>query len=295
MELVVASGKGGTGKTFLASNLAYYLKHNLEHEVVCVDADAEAPDLLIAIGGEKREIWKKEVYVSRKATINYDLCVGCLRCLQVCRFEALKKKGDKVEVITERCEGCGACEIVCPTGAIGYSESKTGTIHASLSEAGIMVVTAMLEVGERNIGELVYEAKEAAYELARKCKADYVIVDSAPGIGCPVISSIAGADKLIVVIEPTPQSLNGARRLLEVARILKVEAYAVINKYDMAPKYLDALTRDLEVEIIGRVPYDYTVVEAYSMMIPVLKYSPSSKASRALLEVFKALEERVLA
>ncbi len=290
MEVVVASGKGGTGKTFIASNLAYWLASRGKR-VVAVDCDVEAPDLALALGGCSKVLTSRVVAESRKARIDKRRCIKCARCAEVCSFFAIEIGAEGYpEVKQFLCDGCGACAIACPAGAITLEVSATGKIIACLSGAGIPVVTGDLEVGGRNSGHLVYEAKEEAKRVLGEVRGDYLVVDSAPGIGCPVISSLSGADLLLVVVEPTRQSLQGARRLLEVAAHFGIKAYAIVNKAGLGGVEVE-VDRVLGVKVVGRVPYDFKAMEAYARLTPLLAYAPGSPAAKALLESFKALSE----
>lgn len=287
MEIVVASGKGGTGKTFLSSNMAVYLRD--KGGVVAVDADVEAPDLLLALGGARQVFWREEYYGVKRPVIDHAKCIKCWMCVKACEFGALAVSPKGPVVDYDKCEGFGTCALVCPVNAIQLAEVHTGVIYAAESEAGVTVVTGDLDLGQGASGRLVYELKERAYALSREKGAKYRVIDAAPGIGCPVISSIAGADTLIVVVEPTPQSVKGAKRLIEVADMLQVKPLAVINKYDLNPEYARSIAETLEAELIGYVPYDEAVVRSYTSMKPLLTYSPESRAAQSLLEIFSTL------
>lgn len=286
----MASGKGGTGKTFVASNLSVYLEKNLGG-AVAVDADVEAPDLLFALGGPVRELWREDFYGSSIPVVDGSKCMKCGLCVEACEFGAMEMSAGGPVVDYSRCEGLGTCAVVCPNQAIRLVEDKTGEVYASETGYGVPVVTGELELGAGNSGRLVYELKERAYKMASENRVPYIIVDAAPGIGCPVVSSIAGSDLLVIVVEPTPQSLKGSKRLFEVADNLRAEAVAVLNKYDLNPGYAEVVETELGVELLGRVPYEDTVVEAYTSATPLLEYAPESKASRSLLECFERLRD----
>jgi len=290
-EIVVASGKGGTGKTFIASNLAYFL-NNFVDNVLAIDADVEAPDLLIALGDMKKIIYKSAYYGSEVPIVDYKRCIRCWRCKEACKFDAIFK-GDKGPIIDyDRCEGLGVCSLVCPSGAIRFKPRKTGEIIVGYSTYDIPVITGELELGGRNSGRLVYELKKRAYELTSKLNASYIVVDAAPGIGCPVVSSLAGADIVVVVVEPSPQSVKGARRLINLANELNVTPLLILNKYDLYPGYSEKIPHLLNIKTLGRISYSEIVVNAYTSMVPVLKLSIDSEISQELIACFnKLLEE----
>jgi len=288
MEIVVASGKGGTGKTFLASNLAILIDEELDG-AVAADADVEAPDLVLAMGGEKRLLKSREIWESMKASIDYELCNRCLKCVDVCMFDAIRLVDGEPEIIEEFCEGCGACAHVCPMNAISFRKTRTGKIYSVETMAGVKTTTGDLEIGGRNTGELVYLVREEAKEFARKDHVKNIIIDSAPGIGCPVISSLSGAELLIIVVEPTSQSLTGAKRLLKVAESFKMKVTYVVNKFDLNEEFLKTIDSELGLEWLGKIPYDSKVPSSYSMMKPMAIYGMDTRAGRALKEVFENL------
>ena len=288
MEIVVASGKGGTGKTFLASNLAILIDEELDG-AVAADADVEAPDLVLAMGGEKRLLKSREIWESMKASIDYELCNRCLKCVDVCMFDAIRLVDGEPEIIEEFCEGCGACAHVCPMNAISFRKTRTGKIYSVETMAGVKTTTGDLEIGGRNTGELVYLVREEAKEFARKDHVKNIIIDSAPGIGCPVISSLSGAELLIIVVEPTSQSLTGAKRLLKVAESFKMKVTYVVNKFDLNEEFLKTIDSELGLECVGKIPYDSKVPSSYSMMKPMAIYGMDTRAGRALKEVFENL------
>ena len=292
MEIAVASGKGGTGKTFLASNLAIFLERKLGG-AVAVDADVEAPDLAIALGGVDEVLSRREVWESAKASIDYGRCTGCLKCYDACMFDAIAIEEAKPRIIEEYCEGCGACRIVCPEKAIEIRETLTGYLSVIKTIGGIYAVMGDLEVGGRNTGHVVYTAREEAKKLAEKLGKNFIVIDSAPGIGCPVVSSLSGAEVLIVVVEPIPQSLQGARRVLEVAKAFRLRSYLVLNKYDLNEGFSERIPGELGLEVLGRIPYDEEVVESYTMMNPIILSNPGGSIGRALEEVFENLIELV--
>ncbi len=273
-EIVVASGKGGTGKTFLASNLVYYISHMMGRSCIGVDADAEAPDLALALGDYVEIYSREEVYESRKAVIDYDKCNMCMLCQTVCRFYAISIENDIPVIIEEYCEGCGACGLVCPTDAISYKTVRTGYIVHGKTRYSVDIVTSDLEVSGRNTGHLVYLAREKAKQLK---DSEYIVIDAAPGIGCPVISSIVGANLLVICVEPTPQSFNGCCRLINVAETVKIPYRVVINKYDLNRSFTEKIEKELGNNVIGRIPYSRDIVKCYADLVPLLATSSPLK------------------
>ncbi len=293
LEIAVASGKGGTGKTFIASNLILFFEKNDLGGAIGVDADVEAPDLALALGGEEKVILKREVRESVKASVNYDLCDGCLECLKVCNFDAIILEGSKPKIINEFCEGCGACSIICPRKAIMLRETVTGWLSIVETASGVRIVKGDLEIGGRNTGHVVYMARNEAKKLAEEAGKRFIIVDCAPGIGCPVVSSLSGADYLLLVVEPTPQSLQGAKRILEIAKAFKIKSYCILNKYDLNEEFSRKIPEELGLEAIGKIPYDEKVVESYTMMKPIMLSEADGKIKQALDELFEEFIRKI--
>ncbi len=287
MEVVVASGKGGTGKTFVASNLLYYLSKIKSRECVGVDADVEAPDLALALGGYTKIDYEVKSHAARRPVIDTSKCIHCGLCAKVCRSAAISLVDNVPRVNIEECEGCGVCAAACPVGAIDMVSYSVGKIVAGSVKYGIRVISGELKVGMSNSGKLVYELKLIAKKLYSN--SELFIIDAAAGIGCPVISSITGADLLIIVAEPTPQSIQGALRLKHVAETLHVNYATLVNKYDLNPNIPKSLKRDLN--IIGEIPFDDIVFESYANMTPLLQYRPNSDVSKKLMNIFNVLYE----
>ena len=291
IEIVVASGKGGTGKTFISSNFSYFLNKK-GFNVLAVDADVEAPDLILALGDVKKILYE-ENFEGQVVDIDYSKCLRCGACVETCRFNALSMSDEGPVVDYNFCEGFGACALVCPVQAIYFKPAKRGRIFAAISNTGIPVVTGDLDIGEKNSGLLVYRIRELAKEYSFKFNARLIVIDAAPGIGCPVISSLVGARLLVIVVEPTPQSLKGAMRLKELADKLNIQSLAVINKYNLNPSFTRTIVDALNVEILGKIGYDDKVVESYTLMKPILEAYPKSEISSNLETIFKKILERL--
>ena len=286
MEVVVASGKGGTGKTFIASNLLYYLSAIMSKKCVGVDADVEAPDLALALGGYNKVEYEVKSHAASRPVINVSKCIRCGLCIKVCRSNAISLVDNVPRVDIEECEGCGVCAAACPVGAIDMVSYSIGKIIAGTVKYDVRVVSGELNVGMSNSGRLVYELKSTAKKLYSNYS-ELFIVDAAAGVGCPVISSIVGADLLIIVMEPTPQSIQGALRLKHVAETLHVKYVTLVNKYDLNSNIPNSLRRDLN--IIGEIPFDNIVFKSYASMTPLLQYRPNSNISKKLMYIFNVL------
>ena len=286
MEIAVASGKGGTGKTFISSNLSYFLKSK-GYSIVAGDADVEAPDLLLALGDAKKVLSKYNFYGCKNPLIDYDVCTGCGLCVDACKYDAIDMVEERPKIDLDKCEGFGVCAVVCPVSAISLSDRLTGEVFVAESFNGIPVTTGDLLIGGSNSGQLVYEIKRVMRNLYPN--SNYYVLDSAPGIGCPVISSISGADLLLVVVEPIPQSVSGAKRLIRVAETLNVKWKMIVNKFDLNTTFSKKIADKFDV--LGMIPYDVSVVKSYTMMIPLLKYAVSSDAAISLNKLFNRLLE----
>ena len=292
-EIIVASGKGWVGKTTVTACLAVFLAKK-GYRLVTVDADVDAPNLSIALGGGDTK-FSQEIRISRKAVINTEKCVKCDKCAKACQFGAIIQTDDDYPVILPMlCEGCGACLVVCPEDAIRLEERLTGELRIEESKYGFPIVTGRLVLGEHNSGHLVTAAKKLGHVEAEKINADIVLVDGAPGIGCPVIASITGANYVIAVTEPTPAATRDLRRLITVANHFKVSSGVVVNKADISVEHKEKLENwikreHVELPILGEIPLDYEVLRALTSMVPIVEFNPDSKASRAILNFSETL------
>lgn len=253
-ELCVLSGKGGTGKTSLVGALAA-----LVPDKILVDCDVDAPDLhlLLAPKTKTREAFRG----GRQAVIIPGLCTDCGRCREVCRFEAIS---EDFRVDPTSCEGCGVCVHFCSFGAIEFPLAVCGQWFVSDTRFGTMV-HAQLGAGQENSGMLVALIRSKAHDLAEASGRPLILVDGPPGIGCPVISSLTGADGVLIVTEPTLSGLHDLNRVLELATHFKIPGMVLINKYDLNQEMSDRIEtycREKGLGLAGRLPYDPMVTEA---------------------------------
>lgn len=274
-EIVVLSGKGGTGKTTVTASLAALAKN-----AVLADCDVDAADLYLLLRPEIKETF--EFWGSQKAKINENKCKECGKCEEACRFGAIENF--KVNAIL--CEGCRVCYNLCPQKAIEMEETLSGHWYISDTKYGPMV-HARLGIAEENSGKLVSVVKKAAREIAERGRYEYIITDGPPGIGCPVISSLSGADMALIVTEPTAAGLHDLERVLKLAENFKVAIKVVINKFDLAQeksKEIEQYCINEGIEVIGKIPFDEEIVRAVSKGVPPVEYS-SGPAAEALKNV----------
>lgn len=274
-EIVVLSGKGGTGKTTVTASLAALVKN-----AVLTDCDVDAADLHLLLKPEIKETF--EFQGSQKARINENSCDRCGRCEEVCRFDAIKN----FNINHIFCEGCRVCYNICPRKAIDMVDTLSGHWYISNTKYGPMV-HAKLGIGEENSGKLVSLVKKAAREIAERERYKYIITDGPPGIGCPVISSLSGADVALIVTEPTAAGLHDLARVLKLAENFRVIVKVVINKFDLdeeKSKEIEQYCIDKGIEVIGKIPFDEEVVKAISKGVPPVEYSsgPAAEALRKL-------------
>ena len=292
-ELVVVSGKGGTGKTSVVASFAALAENS-----VFADCDVDAADLYLVLGPKVKR--REEFRAGRVARIRQDDCTGCGKCAELCRFDAVRSNGaasgtPRFTIDEIACEGCGVCVWFCPAVAIDFPEKVSGDWFVSETRHGPMV-HAKLGIAEENSGKLVSRIRKEARSIAEDKGRDLVIVDGSPGIGCPVIASLAGADMALLVAEPTVSGLHDLERVADLAARLRVEAAVCANKADLNAEMtakVEDTARDRGLRFLGRVPYDEDVTKAQIEGKSVVEFSegPAAEAVRALwARVEEALE-----
>ncbi|MDD4980111.1 MAG: ATP-binding protein [Candidatus Omnitrophica bacterium] len=263
-QIVVISGKGGTGKTVITGAFAALTKNK-----VMADCDVDAADLHLLLQPKIKE--RHDFRSGLSASIDKKICQQCGKCIAACRFNAIS---DSFVVDHVPCEGCGFCSHICPVGAIKMEENLAGEWFISETRFGPMV-HAKLGIAEENSGKLVSLVKKQAKDLAEKANFDWVIIDGAPGIGCPVIASLSGVDCAVVVTEPTLSGLHDALRVIEVTNHFNVPSKMVINKYDlnmeMSNKIEEYCAKN-RIPLIGKVGFDKAVVEAMVEGKTIMEY-----------------------
>lgn len=280
-QIVVISGKGGTGKTVITAALGA-----LADNKVMVDCDVDAADLHLLLQPAIKE--RHEFRSGKTAVIDQGLCSRCGRCVEVCRFNAIKP-GYTVEPFS--CEGCALCSHICPAKAIRMEENVAGEWFVSDTKYGPFV-HAKLGIAEENSGKLVAKIRQVARDIAKRDKLDYVIIDGPPGIGCPVIASLTGVDHALVVTEPTLSGLHDAGRVMEAAKHFNVPVSLVVNKYDLNPEMTGQIERYCTgqgITVVGRIAFDKTVVEAMVRGKTIIEYSDGA-VKNELVKIWDAIE-----
>ena len=272
-ELVVISGKGGTGKTSIVASFAA-----LSENRVLADCDVDAADLHLVT--DTHTLHCEPFKGGKKARILADRCNGCGECKRLCRFDAVMTDGHAddtcgFQIDPIACEGCGVCALTCPVEAIEFEEVVNGEWFISETRHGPMV-HARLGIAESNSGKLVSVVRNKAREMAGKRNLDMVLIDGPPGIGCPVIASIAGTDLILVVTEPTLSGLHDLERVRQLADHFKIKAVVCINKCDLNPKMSTRINEHCHengIDVVGRIPYDNVVTSAQIHKRSVVEHS----------------------
>jgi len=263
-QIVVISGKGGTGKTVITGAFAALAKNK-----VMADCDVDAADLHLLLQPNIKE--RHDFRSGSRASIDKKICQQCGKCIVACRFNAIS---NDFVIDHVSCEGCAFCSHICPVQAIKMEENLAGEWFISETRFGPMV-HAKLGIAEENSGKLVSLVRKQAKELAERNNCDWVIIDGAPGIGCPVIASLSGIDCAVVVTEPTLSGLHDALRVIEVTRHFNVSSRIIINKYDLNPDMSGKIEEHCAkngISLIGKVRFDKTVVEAMVEGKTIMEY-----------------------
>ncbi|MBP1626840.1 MAG: Cobyrinic acid ac-diamide synthase [Holophagaceae bacterium] len=256
-EIVVISGKGGTGKTSLTAAFA----HLAQNKILC-DLDVDAPDLHILL--EPKTTRQCAFLSGHEATIDPALCQACGICAAKCRFGAIQAVEGGFRVEPSRCEGCKVCVAFCPHQAIDFQERLCGTWYQSETRFGPMI-HAQLFPGQENSGRLVSLLKQQARDLAEQRGIDLIISDGSPGIGCPVIASLSQATLALIVTEPTPSGMHDLKRIAELCEHFRIRIAVLVNKWDLHPENtaaIESLCVEKGYALAGRLPHDTQVAQA---------------------------------
>jgi MinD superfamily P-loop ATPase len=296
-QLVILSGKGGTGKTSVAAAFAHLAAEGEPPmRAVLADADVDAANLELVLAPRPLETY--EFVGGAVAVIDDALCQGCGSCYDVCRFDAVLSPPDGRMAYTVdpfACEGCAACVYQCPEQAIRMAPQLAGHWFRSDSRYGPLFHAA-LRPAQENSGKLVTLVKQQARLLALDGDHEAVLVDGPPGIGCPVISAASGADLALIVAEPTAAGIHDMERVLATTTHFRVPALVCINKADIyleGTAQIETYCREHSIEIVGRIPFDATVTEAMVQGQPVTAFCSDAPASQALVALWQRIATRI--
>ena len=284
-ELIVISGKGGTGKTSLMGAFAGLA----ENKVLC-DADVDAADLHLLTDPSVRQ--QHDFKSGHTAAIDKDGCTSCGMCLDLCRWDAID---DDYVVDPIACEGCGVCVYFCPEKTIQFPENTCGEWYISDTRFGPMV-HAHLGIAEENSGKLVTLVRSEAKKLAEQVHASLILTDGPPGVGCPVIAAIGGADGVLAVAEPSMSGIHDLKRVCQLAAHFKVPAMICINKYDLdvkLTKEIESYARAEGIECLGRIPFDPAFTRAMVQAKTIFEHDASSASAVAVRNVWDKLLTRL--
>jgi MinD superfamily P-loop ATPase len=268
-EIVVISGKGGTGKTSITASLAYLGGEDL----IVADCDVDAADMHLLMApdfGKPEDFFSGEL-----AYIDQDACIKCGKCQAVCRFDAIPIIDSQYVVDPLGCEGCGYCARICPTEAITNSQPNVGKCFISSIRTGTTMVHARLSIGADNSGKLVAKVKNEAKALAEIQNKIAVLVDGSPGVGCPVVSSLSGASFTVLVTEPTVSGLHDLRRVYELVKKFGIKAGCIINKGDINPEVsreIKDFLKEENIVLLSEIPYNVKFTEAMTNGKTIVEY-----------------------
>jgi MinD superfamily P-loop ATPase len=269
-EIVVLSGKGGTGKTSIVGSFAA-----LSDNKVLADCDVDAADLHILLSPSTRQ--ETEFWSGQKAIIDADICNQCGLCQDICHYGAIVD----YSINSVSCEGCGFCYHICPVNAIKMEDNLAGDWYISDTRYGPLV-HAKLGIAQENSGKLVAVVRQKAKQIAQEINYNLIITDGPPGIGCPVISSLTGSNLALLVTEPTLSGIHDLERVLGVCYHFKVPAVVCINKYDIneANSYrIEQYCLSHGIEVLSKIPFDNVVTEALQKGLPVVEYTCNGVAT----------------
>lgn len=294
-QLVILSGKGGTGKTSVTAAFAHLASQSrLAGQIVLADADVDAANLELVLQPHLLE--EQDFRGGQVAIIDQETCESCGDCVAVCRFDAINQTDGMYNVDPIACDGCAACVYQCPTESIVIQEQVVGKFYVSEGRYGPLY-HANLYPGQENSGKLVTLVKQRARLQALDENRELVLVDGPPGIGCPVISATSGANLALIVAEPTVAGVHDMQRALQTVQHFGVKALVCINKADLNPKAADEIElfcQDSGIQMVGEIPFDLTVTSAMVQGEPVTTFRPDTPASLAISVIWERVLESLL-
>jgi MinD superfamily P-loop ATPase len=272
MIITIAGGKGGTGKSMVASSLAY--EYAKQQKTLLVDADVECPNDHLLLNIPLKQV---ETIYQPIPKWNDDMCIQCGKCAEVCKQQAIVFSPGKTPAFVEDiCIGCKACFVVCPVQAIEEDKKEIGTIYQG-KNYNVELVSGELKLGQLASGEIVSAVRKYSEDIEKQEKPEIIIIDAAAGIGCPVIASIVGSDYLLAVTEPTPSALHDLKRVIHLARHFRIPHGLIINKADLEKQFCANImnfAKKENIPVLGKVPYSKNFIDASLKMCPVAKLFP---------------------
>jgi MinD superfamily P-loop ATPase len=279
MKIAIASGKGGTGKTTIATNLACSIARTGK-EVQYLDCDVEEPNGHIFLKPDIKETQKITIGVPE---VDIDLCNGCGKCSQLCQYSAIVCVKGKAIVFEQLCHSCGGCELICPTGAIKEKQIEIGFVDLGTS-GDVKFGQGRLKIGDVRSPALIKKVKEHAANNGT------VLIDAPPGTSCPVIEAVKGTDYVLLVTEPTPFGLNDLQLAMETVRELGLAFAVVINRCDIGDDRVVSYCQQQDIEILLEIPNDRLVAEAYSRGVKIIDALPSYEEK--FLQLYQKINAR---
>jgi len=283
MIITVASGKGGTGKTTIATSLARALV-DLEQEVSFLDCDVEAPNAHLFLQPEFQHSKNVDILIPN---VDIERCTACGRCAEICQYHAIVVLGQKTLVFPELCHGCGSCTLECPENAITEIPDKLGLLEAGLTPDGIRFARGLLDVGEPMAVPVIHQLKK--WQSLQNTGIS--IWDSPPGTSCPVVESIRGADYLLLVTEPTPFGLHDLKLAAQLATELDIPAGVVINRDGVGDNQVEIFCQQMDIPILMRIPFDREIGAGIAQGKALIDIRPAYKSR--LQEMFVQIRDRV--